>query len=62
MNTVAAIDLVLSLLMQAQKISQMVAQAQSEGREISSEEWAKILGDDDSARQALVDAIKRHEH
>lgn len=59
MKVATAIDLVVALLMQAQKISQIAAQAQSEGREISSEEWAKIISDDDVARQALVDAIKR---
>lgn len=57
MTTAAAIDLVLALLMQAQKISATVAQAQSEGRDISAAEWAEITSADDAARKALADAV-----
>lgn len=48
----------ITLLQQAQAVSQMIARANSEGRsEFTPEEWSLITGADDAARKALVEAI-----
>ena len=59
MGTLAAIDLVLALITRAQQISVLVAQAQSEGRDLSAEEWSEVIKADDQARTALTDAIAK---
>jgi hypothetical protein len=59
MNTLVAVDLVLALLMRAQAISALVAQAQAAGRDLSDAEWTQILADADQSRAALVAAIEK---
>lgn len=54
-----AITLLLTLAQNAGKISGLIQQAQSEGRDITEEEWASILSDNDLARKALVEAIAK---
>lgn len=61
MHISAAIELVLSLLAQAQRISAVLAKAIAEKREISPTEWSDIKAADDAARTNLADAIKRAE-
>lgn len=58
-STAAAIDLLLTLVANAGRISTVIRQAQSEGREPTSAELVNIARDDDGARAALVDAIAR---
>lgn len=58
-STAAAIDLLLTLVANAGRISTVIRQAQSEGREPTSAELADIAADNDGARAALVDAIAR---
>lgn len=55
----AAIDLLLTLVANAGRISTVIRQAQSEGREPTADELADIAADNDGARAALVDAIAR---
>jgi hypothetical protein len=59
------IDVVMALLnaastfiVQAQKASAIVAAAQAQGRSITSEEWAQLTSDDDTARAYLEARIK----
>lgn len=54
-----AIDLALSLITQASRISTLVATAQSEQREIKPEEWTAIQQADDDARAGLTAAITK---
>ena len=42
----------------AQAISSVILKAQSEGRDLTPEEWAQIKGSDDQARDALQAAIE----
>jgi len=55
----AAIELLLTLVTNAGRISSVIRQAQAEGREVSSAELSDIIRDNDGARAALVDAIER---
>jgi hypothetical protein len=59
MGTVAAaVDLLVELLSQAQKISGLVQAAQAAGQvDLTDAQWATITGADDSAEAALVAAI-----
>lgn len=50
----------ITLLQQAQAVSDIIRRANSEGRsELTADEWALITGADDAARQSLEDAIKK---
>ncbi len=55
--TAAGIGLLLQLIEQAARVSGVIRQAQSEGRDVSSTELAQIVAENDGARSALVDAI-----
>lgn len=61
MEVSAAIELVLALLAQAQRISGVIGKAIAENRKISPAEWAEIKAADDASRSTLVDAIKKAE-
>lgn len=53
-----AIDLLVELIAQAQKISSIVQTAQAAGSTtLTAEQWAQITADDDSAAAALAAAI-----
>jgi len=59
MNVSTALDLALHLLIEAQKISQIVAQAQQQGRtNLTDQQMADILADANSARARLAAAIQ----
>ncbi len=54
----AAVDLLVELLAQSQKISQIIQTAQAAGQvNLTAEQWAQITGSDDSAEAALTAAI-----
>lgn len=54
----AAIDLLVELLANAQKVSQIIQTAQAAGQvNLTPEQWASIIGSDDSASAALASAI-----
>lgn len=55
--TAAGIGLLLQLIEQAARVSMVIRQAQAEGRDVTSAELASIVAENDSAREALVDAI-----
>lgn len=49
----------ITLLQQAQAVSQLIAKANAEGRsDFTPDEWALITGADDAARKMLVEAIQ----
>ena len=52
-------DYAIALATRAIQASQLVRAAQAEGREVSDEEWATLLGADDAAQQRLVDEIAK---
>lgn len=52
-------DYAIALATRAIQASQLVRAAQTEGREVSDEEWGALLGADDAARQRLVDKIAK---
>lgn len=58
-TTAAAIELLLTMVANAGRISTVIRQARSEGREPTSSELADIAADNDGARAALIDAITR---
>lgn len=54
----AAIDLLLALINNAQQISQIIQTANANGQTmLTPEQWAVIVGNDDSAEAALNAAI-----
>jgi hypothetical protein len=54
----AAVDLLVALLSNASKISQIIQAAQAAGQTtLTPEQWQSIVGDDDSAEAALAAAI-----
>ena len=55
-GTLAAIELLNMLLLNAGKIS---AALQANPQGLTDEQWAQIKADNDTARQALVDAIAK---
>lgn len=55
----AAIELLLTLIANAARVSAVIRQAQAEGREVSPAELSEIILEGDGARAALVDAIAR---
>lgn len=55
--TAAGIGLLLQLIEQAARVSTVIRQAQSEGRDVTAAELTSIVAENDSARTALVDAI-----
>lgn len=53
-----AVDLLVALLNNAAQISQLIQQAQAAGQtNLTPEQWATIVGADDSAEAAVVAAI-----
>lgn len=54
MNVDLAIELLIQLGLQAGKISDAIAAAKAENRDISDEEWQQIRADNDAARAAFV--------
>ena len=59
MKVVVALDLALHLLIEAQKISALVAHAQAQGRtDLTDGQLAEVLHDADTARTRLVAAIE----
>lgn len=59
MKAFAALDLVLQLLLQAQQISTVVMAAQHAGRDLTEDEWARIISDNDAARARLVAELEK---
>lgn len=58
MKTAAALELLIALLSQGQRISQIVKTAQAEGREtLTDDEKAQVKGDLDSAIARLEAAV-----
>lgn len=56
----AAVDLLIALLSNATQISTLIQTAQAAGRTtLTSEEWATVVGADDSAESALLAAIAK---
>lgn len=56
----AAVDLLVGLLSNAQQISTLIQTAQASGRTtLTAEEWASVIGADNSAEAALVAAIAK---
>ena len=54
----AAIDLLVALLQNASQISQLIQTAQAAGQtDLTADQWAIIIGNDDSAAAALAAAI-----
>lgn len=54
----AAVDLLVNLIEQAQKISTIIQAAQAAGSAtLTADQWAQITGADDSAEAALTAAI-----
>ena len=54
----AAIDLLVALLQNASQISQLIQTAQVAGQtDLTADQWAIIIGNDDSAEAALAAAI-----
>lgn len=58
-NIGLALNLLLSLLAKSSEISALINQARGEGRDITDEELAALGVQDDLARDALVEAIKK---
>jgi RNA:NAD 2'-phosphotransferase (TPT1/KptA family) len=58
-SVAAGIGLLLELIEQAARVSAVIRRAQAEGREVTKDELAQIVAENDAARQALVDAINR---
>lgn len=56
-GVLAALDLALSLAARWQAASALIAQAQSEGRDLTGAELDSLTAADDVARKGLVDAI-----
>lgn len=53
-----AVDLLVALLNNAMQISQLIQSAQANGQDaLTVEQWAKVIGADDSAEAALTAAI-----
>lgn len=55
----AAIELLLTLVSNAGRISDLLRRTRAEGREPNAAELSEIARDNDGARAALVDAIAR---
>lgn len=53
-----ALELLVQLMVQSQKISVLVQQAQSENRDLTDEEFEAIATDANASRLALVNAIQ----
>lgn len=59
MKVVLALDLALHLLIQAQKISMLVAHAQAQGRtDLTDGQMTEIIHDADTARARLAAAVE----
>lgn len=54
-----ALELAIQLLVRSQRISSLVAAAQTDGRDLTTEEWAAITQDADDSRAALVTSIEK---
>ena len=59
MKTLAATELLIALLSQAFRISQLLQAAQSGQRDLTDPEWNDIVGDNDAARARLEAAIQK---
>lgn len=58
MNTLTAVNLMLSLLIEAQKIGAVVGAAQAAGRsDLTPDEMREIVADADAARDRLAAAV-----
>jgi len=55
--TLAAVDLMISLINRAAAVSSLVSTARAEGRQISADEWKAITDADDKARAAAGAAV-----
>ena len=56
----AAVDLLVAILSNAQQISTLIQTAQAAGRTtLTADEWASVVGADNSAEAALVAAIAK---
>lgn len=56
----AAVDLLVALLSNATQISTLIQTAQAAGRTtLSADEWASVIGADNSAEAALIAAIAK---
>lgn len=63
MKIIIALDLALHLLIEAQKISMLVAHAQAQGRtDLTDGQLAEIIHDADTARARLTAAIEAAKH
>lgn len=58
-NALAATELLIALLAQAARISEILRVAQAGERDLSQEEWGEILADNDTARARLEAAINK---
>ena len=56
-NALIAINLLLDLTMRAQQVGTLIAAAQKEGRDLTTDELNTLANADDAARIALNDAI-----
>lgn len=55
-----ALEFLIALLTNASKIGQIIQTAQSQGRsQLTADEWAQVISGDDSAEQAVLDAIAK---
>jgi hypothetical protein len=59
MNSLALIDLILSLASRMQAAGQLIKIARAEGRDVTTAELDELAAADDAARDALVDAIAK---
>lgn len=55
----AGIGLLLQLIEQAARVSVVIRQAQSEGRDLTAAELASVVAENDVARAALIAAIDK---
>ena len=59
MGTDAALSLVIALINNAGAISQLVQQAQAQGRDLNADDWKTILDRDDIAKAKAVAELAR---
>jgi RNA:NAD 2'-phosphotransferase (TPT1/KptA family) len=59
MNALVALDLVISLMVRAQQIADLIRQAQAQGRNLTDQELDAIVAENDAARARLAAAIAR---
>ena len=54
-----AVTLLLALINNAGKISELIQRAQTEGRDITPAEWQSVISQNDAARAALATEIEK---